>query len=328
LSDPTVDAVVAITAPQDWFAPVSLAEVIGEFTGRGKPILAVIMGLASVSEATAVLHRRRIPNFAFPERVGSTLAAMWQRRQWLATVSQPDEPVTLDHTRPEAARAVLEPAAAGEWLAPALAENLLTAYGISTPGAGPAADVENALALAGRIGYPVALKLAAADVVHKSDVGGVALDIAGPEALRAAFAAMMTRVAEHIPEAAVEGVYVQKMIPPGVDLIVGMVRDAQFGPLVMVGVGGVQVELVHDVTFELTPVTPRQADAMINRTGAGKLLAGFRGAPPADHAAVIDVIVRLAQLARDHPRIAEIEINPLIVLEDGAWAVDVRARVE
>jgi acyl-CoA synthetase (NDP forming) len=106
-----------------------------------------------------------------------------------------------------------------------------------------------------------------------------------------------------------------------------MVRDAQFGPLVMVGVGGIQVELVHDVTFELAPVTPRQADAMIDRTGAGKLLAGFRGAPPADRAAVIDVIVRLAQLARDCPRIAEIEINPLIVLENGAWAVDVRARV-
>jgi acetyltransferase len=312
---------VAITAPQDWFAPASLAEVIGEFTGRGKPILGVIMGLASVSEATAVLHRRRIPNFAFPERVGSTLAAMWKRRQWLAMVKEPEEPVTLDRCDPEAARGVLD--AADGWLAPAQADDLIRAYGIPTPGAGLASDLDTALARAEQIGYPVALKLAA-DVVHKSEVGGVALNIDGPEALRDAFAAMMARAADHT----VEGVYVQKMIPAGVDLIVGIVRDAQFGPLVMVGVGGIQVELMHDVTFDLAPVTSRQADAMLDRTGAGKLLAGFRGAPPADRAAVIDVIVRLAQLASDHPRLAEIEINPLIVLESGAWAVDTRARVE
>jgi acetyl coenzyme A synthetase (ADP forming)-like protein len=324
LSDPTVDAVVAITAPQDWFAPLSLAEVIGEFTGRGKPVLAVIMGLASVSDATAVLHRRRIPNFAFPERVGSTLAAMWHRRQWLDALHEPDEPVTLESCDPIGASMVLN--GASGWLAPAQAEELLKAYCLSTPGAGVAADVDSALALADEIGYPVALKLAAADVVHKSDVGGVALDIDGPDALRAAFADMMARVAER--SAAVEGVTVQKMIPPGVDLIVGMVRDAQFGPLVMVGVGGVQVELLHDVAFELAPLTPRQADAMIDRTSAGKLLAGFRGAPPADRAAVVEVIVRLARLAHDYPNITEIEINPLIVLEEGAWAVDVRARVE
>jgi acetyltransferase len=328
LSDPTVDAVVAITAPQDWFAPVSLAEVIGEFTGRGKPVLAAIMGLASVSDATAVLHRRRIPNFAFPERVGSTLAAMWKRRQWLATINEQDQPAPLDRCDPDAARAVLESAPAGAWLAPAQAEDLLKAYGIHTPGAGLAPDLDHALRLAGQIGYPVALKLAAADVVHKSEVGGVMLNITDPAALRAAFESMLARAAEHIPTAAIQGVYVQKMIPSGVDLIVGIVRDAQFGPLVMVGVGGVMVELRRDVTFELVPITPRQADAMLDRTGAGKLLAGFRGAPPADRAAVIDVITRLAQLAHDHPQIAEIEINPLIVLEDGAWAVDARARVE
>ena len=113
-------------------------------------------------------------------------------------------------------------------------------------------------------------------------------------------------------------------------MIVGMVRDPQFGPLVMVGVGGIRVDLVRDVTFELAPLTPAQADAMLDRTSAGKLLAGFRGALPADRAAVVDVIVRLAQLAFDHPTIAEIEINPLMVMESdgGAWAVDARARVE
>ena len=326
LSDETVDAVIAITAPQDWFEPISLAEVIGEFTGRGKPVLAVIMGLASVSDATAVLHRRRIPNFAFPERVGSTLAAMWRRRQWLDTFGDGESLPVLDHCDPQAARAALD--GVDGWLAPAQIDRLLGAYGIRTPGAGLAAGVDQALALAERIGYPVALKLAAEDVVHKSDVGGIALDIAGPDALRAAFDTMLFQAKTVLPGRVIQGVTVQKMIPPGVDLIVGIVRDQQFGPLLMAGVGGTLVELVEDVAFELAPLTRSQAEAVLDRTGAGTLLAGFRGAPPADRAAVIDVIVRLARLAQDHVDIAEIEINPLMVMANGAgaWAVEARVR--
>ncbi|MCZ7538994.1 MAG: acetate--CoA ligase family protein [Anaerolineae bacterium] len=331
LSDPTVDAVVVITPPQEWFAPLSLVEVIAEFNGRGKPVLAVIMGLAPNSEATAVLHRRRVPNFAFPERVGSTLAAMWRRKQWLNANSEPHPSQPPQGCDRLAARAALESAPAGGWLAPEALDALLEAYGVRVPGAGLAADADAAAALATQIGYPVVLKLAAADVVHKSEIGGVALNLDGPEAVRAAFADLLARARAHgVPDAAIAGAFVQKMIPPGVDLIVGIVRDAQFGPLVMAGVGGTQVELLRDVAFELAPLTPQQAGELLDRTGAGRLLAGFRGAPPADRAAVIDAIVRLAQLAHDHPDVAEIEINPLMVMEGsaGAWAVDARARVE
>lgn len=329
LSDDTVDAVVAITAPQDWFAPLSLAEVIGEFTGRGKPILAVIMGLASVSDATAVLHRRRIPNFAFPERVGSTLAAMWQRRQWLDALPESTTPQPCDNCAIEQVHSITDAAGSG-WLAPTAVDDLLQAYSIRTPGSGLAADAETALALATEIGYPVVLKLAAEDVVHKSDIGGVVLNITGPDDLRAAFADLTARARAAVPDAAIEGAFVQKMIPPGLDLIVGTVRDPQFGPLVMVGSGGTQVELLKDVTFELAPLTPAQANAMLDRTTVGTLLAGYRGADPADREAVVDVIVRLAQLVHDHPQIAEIEINPLMVMESGAgvWAVDARARID
>ncbi len=329
LSDDTVDAVVAITAPQDWFAPLSLAEVIGEFTGRGKPILAVIMGLASVSDATAVLHRRRIPNFAFPERVGSTLAAMWQRRQWLDTLPESADPQPCDDCDVERVHDFVSAAGSG-WLAPVDVDAVLKAYGIRTPGSGLAADENTALALADEIGYPVVLKLASEDVVHKSDIGGVVLNLTGPDELRAAFADLMKRTRAAVPEAVIDGAFVQKMILPGLDLIVGTVRDPQFGPLVMVGSGGTQVELLKDVTFELAPLTPAQAHAMLDRTTAGTLLAGYRGAAPADRAAVVDVIVRLAQLVHDHAQIAEIEINPLMVMESGAgvWAVDARARVE
>jgi len=289
------------------------------------------MGLASVSDATAVLHRRRVPNFAFPERVGSTLAAMWQRKQWLDTNGEPHPPQPPAGCDRLAARAALESAPMGGWLAPEALDALLEAYGIRVPGAGLAADADAATALAAQIGYPVVLKLAAADVVHKSEIGGVALNLDGPQAVRAAFADLLARArAGGVPDAAIEGAFVQKMIPPGVDLIVGIVRDAQFGPLVMAGVGGTQVELLRNVAFELAPLTPQQAGALLDRTGAGRLLAGFRGAPPADRAAVIDAIVRLAQLAHDHPDVAEVEINPLMVMAEGAgaWAVDARARVE
>lgn len=330
LNDETVDAVVVIQAPQDWFAPVSLAEVIGEIGRRRKPVLAVLMGLASVSEATAVLHRRRIPNFAFPERVGSTLAAMWHRRQWLDSLSEPDVPIKPERCDEQAAEAVLKTASGGGWLTSNQAEALLSAYCIQTPGAGLAKDEDDALQLAEKVGYPVVLKLASPDIVHKSDAGGVILNIDGPEELRADYRAMMEHTKAQAADATIEGVHIQKMIPKGVDLIVGMVRDPQFGPLVMVGVGGTQVELTRDVTFDLAPLTAAQADAMLTRTRAGRLLAGFRGAPPADRTAVVEVILRLAQLALDHPNLAEIEINPLIVMEagSGAWAVDARARVE
>ncbi|MBN1965755.1 MAG: acetate--CoA ligase family protein, partial [Anaerolineae bacterium] len=331
LNDDMVDAVIVIQAPQDWFAPVSLAEVIGEIAGRGKPILAVIMGLASVSDATAVLHRRRIPNFAFPERAASTLAAMWKRRQWLDNLAEPVTPPALTGCDPQQVRTVLsERPAADGWLTPAQVEWLLKAYGIRTPGSGLAKDVEGALALAERIGYPVALKLASLDIVHKSEVGGVVLDVYDPDTLRASFQAILAGVAQHAPGAAIEGVCVQRMIPQGVDLIVGMVRDQQFGPLVMAGVGGIYVELMRDVAFELAPLSTAHVNALLDRTGAGRLLAGFRGAPPADRDAVIEVIQRLAQLAHDHPDLAEIEINPLIVMPsgEGVWAVDARARVQ
>jgi acetyltransferase len=205
----------------------------------------------------------------------------------------------------------------------------LAAYQVATPGSGLAPNAEQALALAETVGYPVALKLAAPGVTHKTDVGGVALNLQTPDALREAFAAMMDRVRERAPDLEVRGVYVQNMVRGQAELIVGVVRDAQFGPLVMAGVGGTQVELKRDVAFELAPLSARQAEDLLDRTSAGRLLAGFRGESPADRAAAVDVILRLAQIALDWPEVAEIEINPLIVRRegDGAAAVDARVRL-
>jgi len=333
LADETVDAVVVIQAPQDWFKPASLAEVVGEVAnsrlGRHKPVLTVIMGEASGSEATQILHRRRIPNYAFPERVGSTLAAMWWRKQWLDANAEngnqnaeSDQGAFIPHSEFQI------PHSDG-WLSPDQNDSLLKAYDIAIPGGGLANDVQEALALAEKVGYPVALKLVAQDVTHKTDVGGVSLNISTPEHLRAEFEVMIERAKEHDHSINVQGVYVQQMLNGGAELIVGVVRDPQFGPMVMAGRGGTQVELERDVAFELAPISMREAQELLDRTSAGRLLQGFRGAPPADRAAAIDAILRLSQAAIDYPEIQEIEVNPLIVMQQGggAYAVDARVRL-
>jgi acetyltransferase len=325
LTDETVDAVIVVQAPQDWFEPLSLAEVIGEVAnsslGRQKPILSVIMGLASTSEATQILHRRHIPNYAFPERVGTTLGAMWQRKKWLDEVKEQEHSLWDTNLVLPNSDFLLTPG----WQAPADSELLLNCHQIETPKGGFASTQAEAIEIAERIGYPVVMKLVAEGITHKTDVGGVALNLANSKDIEREFDLMCSRSAAH--SVRMLGVSVQQMVKGSAELIVGIVRDPQFGPLVMVGLGGTAVELNKDVAFELAPVTPKIAGDMLDRTAAGKLIAGYRGAHPADRQAAIDAIVKLSRLVIEHPEIAEIEINPLIVLPEGHGAVAVDARV-
>ncbi|HSG96090.1 MAG TPA: acetate--CoA ligase family protein, partial [Afifellaceae bacterium] len=208
LSDPTVDAALVIQAPQDWFLPASLAEVVAEVAAvHNKPVLASIMGLASVDQALAILHRRRIPNFAFPERAASALAAMLARRTWLETPQE--RPAELNEVDMNAARDAL---AGNDFPA------VLSAYGINHPPSGRATNAGEAIEVAEEIGYPVALKLDSPEFSHKSDVGGVILDLAGAEAVRAAYGDIMARIGQAQPEATINGVLVQKMMTGGQEL--------------------------------------------------------------------------------------------------------------
>ena len=320
LSDPTVDAVIVIMAPNDWFLPASLAEVIAEAAEvHHKPVLASIMGLASVDQALTILHQRRVPNFAFPERAASTLAAMLARRRWLETPAE--LPVELTGVDQVAARAALDQ---GDFA------GLVAAYGIELPPTQMAVDANEAVRLAEEIGYQVALKLVSSDITHKSDVGGVVLNLADAEAVRAAFEAVITSARTAYPDATIEGVLVQKMVDKGQELIVGVRRDPQFGPLALVGRGGIEVELLRDVAMGVAPLTRSQAERMLDSTRTGVRLKGWRGSPPADRVAVLDAMLRLSQAACDFPEIAELEINPLYVLSagQGAYAVDVRGVVK
>ena len=184
--------------------------------------------------------------------------------------------------------------------------------------------------MAADMGLPVVLKVSSPDISHKSDVGGVLLNLADEKSVREGYRAILDQAKAVHPNAKIEGVYVQETVPLGQEVIVGAVQDPQFGAVMMFGSGGIEVEGLKDLAFGLAPLTDLEIDSMLNKTWAGKKLHGFRNLLPADINAVRDVLIRLAQLANDFPQFSEIEINPLRVFLDGkgAKAVDVRVRVE
>jgi len=204
---------------------------------------------------------------------------------------------------------------------------LVAAYGIPTPPERLATTPEEAAAMAREIGFPVVLKIVSPDILHKSDIGGVILDVRDAAAARAGFATLVARATTTQPAAVVRRVQVQKMVTGGQEVIVGVKRDPIFGPLVMFGLGGIYVEALADVSFRLAPLTEFDAWEMIGEVRSAKLLAGVRGAAPADRPALVDAIVRIGQLATERPEIAELDVNPLLVLPEGQGVVAVDVRV-
>jgi acetyltransferase len=207
---------------------------------------------------------------------------------------------------------------------------VLACYGIPAPETRIAASAAQAVQAAADIGMPVALKLASVEVVHKSDIGGVALSLATADEVEQAYLQMANAASQTLGKAEAGEVMVQAMADKGQDVIVGVVRDEQFGPLIMFGSGGIEVEGLQDVAFALAPLTPAEAEEMLETTWAGRKLSGFRSLPPADRGAVVDTMIRMGQLMIDLPELSEIEINPLRVLagDGGVLALDVRARLK
>jgi acyl-CoA synthetase (NDP forming) len=221
---------------------------------------------------------------------------------------------------------------AGGWLSAEDSFAVLQAYGIPTPPQVLAETKEQALSAAealglGRNGKKIVLKIASPDIVHKSDVGGVLLDIADPGDLLRGYEAILQRARASQPQARILGVHLQPMIEAGQEVILGVIQDAQFGPLVMFGSGGVEVEGLKDIAFGIAPLPSDEARQMIASTWAGRKLQGFRSITPVDEDAVLDALLRLAWLAVDFPQLAEVEINPLRVLAHGAFAIDARIRM-
>ncbi len=328
LADPGVDMVMIIFPAPPMFSAGAVARAtIPIIQAADKPVVVALMGDKLVQEAAEHYRAARVPEYRFAEGAASALGALSRRAESLARLA--DRPLRCEDVDREKAARILAGCPAGAGLDPDAALELLEAYGIRTLRLRLATSREEAVRIAGELGYPVVLKVASPEISHKSDVGGVALDLPDPEAVGEAYDGVLARARAARPEARLEGVHVQRMLPAGQDVIAGVVRDPSFGPVAMFGSGGVEVEGLKDVAFGLAPLYPADLARMLGGTWAGRKLKGYRSIPAVDEAAAQDALVRMAQLAADFPQLAEIEINPLRVLPvgQGAWAVDVRGKI-
>ncbi len=329
LADPGVDmALVIFPAPPMFSAGAVALATIPIIRSAEKPVVVALMGDKLVQEAAEHYRAARVAEYRFAEDAASALGALSRRAEYLKRAG--DAPLTcagIDRARAEHILAAQQP---GKGLEPEAALELLEAYGIRTLRVRLAKTPDEAVAIAAEVGYPVVLKIASPEISHKSDVGGVALGLKDAAEVRAAYATVLERVRAARPDAAIEGMHVQRMVPTGQDVIAGVVRDPSFGPMAMFGSGGVEVEGLKDVAFGLAPLYPADVERMFASTWAGHKLKGFRNLPPADQPAAEDTLARLAQLAADFPQIEEIEINPLRVLAagQGVAAVDVRGKLK
>jgi acetyltransferase len=204
---------------------------------------------------------------------------------------------------------------------------ILAAYGIAVARVVPADSADSAAAAARDLGLPVVMKIDSPDVVHKTDVGGVALDLRSEDEVRSAYAQMMQRVQAALPEARLGAVTIERFVKGGRETIIGMSHDPSFGPVLMFGLGGIYVEALRDVTFRVQPVTDIDAHDMVRAIRGVSLLEGVRGEPAADMAAIEEAIQRVSQLVGEHPAIAEMDINPFVAFERGGIALDARIKV-
>ncbi|MFG3474195.1 acetate--CoA ligase family protein [Streptomyces sp. NPDC047980] len=204
------------------------------------------------------------------------------------------------------------------------AKAVADAYGIAVPGEALARDVEEAVVHADRLGGKVVLKIVSPDVLHKTDAGGVVVGVEGAAEVRSAFRRIVENVRAYAPDARIDGVQVQQLLPPGQEVIVGAVTDPTFGKVVAFGLGGVLVEVLRDVTFRLAPVSADEAESMLDSIGAAEVLRGVRGAPAVDRRALAEQIRRVSRLVSDFPEIAEVDLNPVVATPEGAVAADVR----
>jgi acetyl coenzyme A synthetase (ADP forming)-like protein len=319
LADESVDALLVIYIPVMPKDAEAVANVISETSTltRGKPMVANFMGASDWATRLSP-----IPSFPFPERAASALARAARHAEWRR------KPVgthaKFDDADPHAARAIVDRALGegGGWLTSDDCAALLRAAHIPIAETREASSLEAAVETAREIGYPVVLKAAGSEILHKSDVGGVKLDLTDDDEVREAFQEMQARLGEKMT-----AVVVQKMITEGPEVMLGVIRDATFGHLAVYGAGGTLVELLNDVVFRILPITEVDAEDMLEDVNATRLLRGYRGAPPADEAAVRQLLLRLSLLVEICPEIEELDINPVKVLQNGAVAVDMRIRV-
>ena len=207
-------------------------------------------------------------------------------------------------------------------------KQLLKEVGINTTEIKLASSEDEAVSISQKIGFPVVLKIASPDISHKSDAGGVKVGLKNKEEVSQAYQEIMTSVRQKFPEARIEGISVQNMARPGTEVIIGMIKDPQFGPVLMFGLGGVWVEVLKDVSFRIVPLARRDANEMIKEIKGYRLLEGYRGSEPANIAVLEDMLLKVSDFMEKTPEIKEMDLNPIFAYKDGAIAVDARIVLE
>ncbi len=325
LKDDDIDVFLPMLVPQSLVDPADIARVIVENAkGTQKTMLTCMVGDRSLKEARTILHENSVPMLVDPIVPGKVLGAMRDYRHWVSEgEGKAFEFMDVDHCQAAKRLRLSETNVLGE----ADSRPIMEDYGFNLVPGGFVEDGKRATTLAENLGYPVVVKVVSPQILHKTDLGGISLNLSSPDDVNTAINQMNLRIHKSAPEAKIKGYLVQRMAPKGFEVIVGMKRDPSFGPLMMFGMGGVYVELFKDVGFGVAPMTLNQAHKMIASTKAGQLLNGYRGGIQYDLDAIVEVIGRLSKLALDFPQITEVEINPLLVFPKGEGTMVLDARM-
>jgi acetate---CoA ligase (ADP-forming) len=320
IRDEGVDGALVILTPQSMTNALETAKAICRIArGSHKPILCSFMGIVDVSSGVKYLQEKGIPVFRFPEDAAKAFGVLYQYANWLNRQHLAEYSFDSDCDK---ARRIIDECREKDKLRLGEVEGtqILECYGFSVLPTRLAIDVDSACNLAEEMGFPVAMKISSTRILHKSDANGVKLNVKDVNGVRAAFDEIVEAARVFDPDAVIDGIIIQKMAPPGDEIIVGINRYPVFGPLLMFGLGGILVEVIQDVAFRLAPIGRNEARRMIRSIRAFKLLNGFRNKPAADVEELNKTMVRLSDLAVNHPEILEMDINPLLVHADGKGA--------
>ncbi len=328
IKDPNVEQILTILTPQSMTNIEDIAQAICEIADnnkKAKTLACSFMGGSDVNAGIQILVSHEIPHYALPEQAASSLSDAMAYKKWK---DQPKPTVKSFEVDKKSAADVIENAPEG-YLTELQASAVLKAYGLPILEPVLTHSAAEAAAACNGLGYPIVMKIVSPDIIHKFDVGGVILDLNNADEVHDAYESMLSGIKEKQPNAKIEGVMVRRMIPEGQEVILGLNRDPVYGHVVMFGLGGIYVEVFKDVTFGLAPLDEASAKRMIRDINAIKILEGVRGKPACDIAAIEDSLCRISQLACDFPQIAEMDINPMIVHDEGSGAhvADVRIRV-
>jgi len=326
LEDEGVDMALAVLVPQSLVDPVKIAQAIVDASKpTKKPIIACLMGYASIQEARDTLHANKIPMIDYPSQAGVMFSALQKHGKNLLSSARVAQ--NIKSSKKENVFSILKEYPDLKLYGEHLTRDVLAAYGIPLVTGQLVQTVEDALISADALGYPVVLKGASKDVLHKSDAQAVVVNIVNNTTLKEAYKRITDNIKHVHPDAEIDGMLVEKMATEGKEVIIGMKRDTSFGPLIMFGMGGVFVELFKDVAFRIAPLTQEDVAEMIRSTRAYQLLNGWRGGLTYDIGTIEDVIMKISQLAIDNPQISEVEINPLRVFPEGEGALALDCRM-